>query len=207
MDQIRNNKEEVPFSYYLERFRALDPAETAARLNIPFDREAFTLTLLARTYRISYPDYAIFCDTADAPALKKLSAQTFLLSYLLEGQYLPDAGSWKTFREMPWGEVYVQPFTGRCLNRCAFTFGGKLPAFCRACEALGGKKISHADAGYEIPLIGPYRMRVMIWDGDDEFPPSAQILYSDNFALGFTAEDRVVAGDLLLGALCQAMYG
>ena len=147
MDQIRNNKEEVPFSYYLERFRALDPAETAARLNIPFDGEAFTLTLLARTYRISYPDYAIFCDTADAPALKKLSAQTFLLRYLLEGQYLPDAGSWKTFREMPWGEVYVQPFTGRCLNRCAFTFGGKLPAFCRACEALGGKKISHADAG------------------------------------------------------------
>ena len=34
------------------------------------------------------------------------------------------------------------------------------------------------------------------WEGDEEFPPSAQILYSDNFQFGFHAEDMVVAGDL-----------
>ena len=44
-------------------------------------------------------------------------------------------------------------------------------------------------------------MQILVWEGDDEFPPSAQILYSDNFAEGFAAEDRVVAGDILIGAI------
>ena len=29
--QVQNNKEEVPFAHYAEKFRALDPAEAAAR--------------------------------------------------------------------------------------------------------------------------------------------------------------------------------
>ena len=46
---------------------------------------------------------------------------------------------------------------------------------------------------------------MLLWEGDDEFPPNAQLLYSANFADGFAAEDRVVAGDLLIGALKAAM--
>ena len=45
----------------------------------------------------------------------------------------------------------------------------------------------------------------MVWEGDDEFPPNAQVLYSDNFAEGFAAEDRVVAGDILISAIRQEM--
>ena len=43
-----------------------------------------------------------------------------------------------------------------------------------------------------------YRMKVIVWEGDEEFPPNSQILYTDNFAEGFAAEDRVVAGDILI---------
>ena len=39
-------------------------------------------------------------------------------------------------------------------------------------------------------------MRFLFWAGDEEFPPSAQILYSDNFPYDFHAEEMVVAGDL-----------
>ena len=41
--------------------------------------------------------------------------------------------------------------------------------------------------------------------GDDEFPPNAQVLYSDNFADGFAAEDRVVAGDILISTIKSGM--
>ena len=49
-----------------------------------------------------------------------------------------------------------------------------------------------------IRLIGDFEMQILMWEGDEEFPPSAQVLYSDNFAEGFAAEDRVVAGDILI---------
>ena len=48
-------------------------------------------------------------------------------------------------------------------------------------------------------------MQLFVWAGDDEFPPSAQILYSDNFAEGFTAEDRVVAADILISTIKSNM--
>ena len=87
----------------------------------------------------------------------------------------------------------------------AFTFGTQVPAFTAACERMGGEKLSHGDAGYGFAFLGGYRMQIMIYAGDEEFPPSSQILYSDNFADGFSAEDRVVAGDILISAIRQEM--
>lgn len=65
--------------------------------------------------------------------------------------------------------------------------------------------LSHGDAGYQFDLIGGYRMQILVWEGDDEFPPNAQVLYSDNFAEGFAAEDRVVAGDILISTIKSQM--
>jgi hypothetical protein len=115
------------------------------------------------------------------------------------------SGEWKTFREMPWGEMYIKPYTGRVLTRAAFTFGTRVAAFRAAAEKMGAEAVKHGDAGFLFDLIGGYKMQILIWEGDDEFPPSAQILYSDNFADGFAAEDRVVAGDILISTVRSYM--
>ena len=199
--QVENNKEGVPFEYYVNLFKDLDPAEAAARTGAAFDGSAFTLRLVNAVYTIAWPQYAITADREDAFALKSLPAQTFLLRYLLEGKLVQTRGEYKTFREMPWGEMYNQPFTGRCLTRAAFAFGTRVAKFAAAMEKLGGKKLPHGDAGYELELLPGYTMRLIVWEGDDEFPPNSQILYSDNFADGFSAEDRVVSGDILISVV------
>ena len=202
--QIENNKEQVPFEYYEGLFRELEPTAAVARLEgVTWDGKEFTLKLLNRTYAISHPDYAI--RALDEGAAPKLPVQTFLLRYLLEGKAVADDGQWKTFREMPWGELYIKPYTGRVLTRAAFTFGTRLAAFQKGAQALGGVALKNGDAGYEFTLIGEYKMRILVWEGDDEFPPNAQVLYSDNFETGFAPEDRVVAGDILISCIKAAM--
>ena len=194
---VENHKEEVPFAHYEELFRKADPAEIADRLpEICWDGKEFTVKLLNREYAITHPNYAIRAlDDAKLPALP---VQTFLLRYLLEGKTVTWAGQWKTFREMPWGEMYIKPYTGRVLTRAAFTFGTRVAAFKAACEKMGAESVKHGDAGYKFNLVGNYQMQILVWEGDDEFPPNAQVLYTDNFADGFAAEDRVVAGDILI---------
>ena len=197
--QIENHKEEVPFSFYEEKFKALDPAEVTQRLPfVGFDGSAFTMELLGTAYTITWPAYSI--DPVPA-----LPVQTFLLRRLLEGTAQESQGTWKTFREMPWGEMYHKPYSGRVLSRAAYGFGFKLAAFAAACEKLGAKKLSHGDAGYEFEFFGPFKMQILLWEGDDEFPPNAQVLYTDNFADCFAAEDRVVAGDILISHIKAAM--
>ena len=201
--QIENHKEEVPFSYYENLFRALDPVESATRTGVKWDGKEFYVNLLGRKYAISHPEYAIRAlDGGNEPPLP---TQTFLLRYLLEGKCVADTGTWLTFREMPWGELYIKPYTGRVLTRAAFTFGTRVAAFRAACEKMGATPVSHGDAGFQFDFIGGYRMQILVWEGDDEFPPNAQILYSDNFSVGFAAEDRVVAGDILISVIKSNM--
>ncbi len=194
--QIENHKEEVPFAHYEQAFRSLDPQEAAARTGAKWDGKEFYVNLLGREFAISHPDYAL--RALDEGKLPPLPTQTFLLRYLLESKDVAWKGEWKTFREMPWGEMYIQPYTGRVLTRAAYTFGFRLAAFKAAAEKMGALPVKHGDAGFEFTLIGNYKMRFLVWEGDDEFPPSTQVLYSDNFPEGFAAEDRVVAGDILI---------
>ena len=201
--QIENHKEEVPFSHYEGLFAALVPEEAVARLGVKWDGKEFYITLLGREFAISHPVYAI--RALNGGSLPPLPTQTFLLRYLLEAKAVSWAGEWKTFREMPWGELYIKPYTGRVLTRAAFTFGTRLAAFQKGAQALGGVALKNGDAGYEFTLIGGYRMRILVWEGDDEFPPNAQVLYSDNFETGFAPEDRVVAGDILISCIKAAM--
>ena len=195
-----NHKEERPFAHYLARFGMLDPEEAARRLpQIRWDGQKFTLNLLHRTYEITHPEYGI--TNPEGGAVPSVTAQILILRYLLESRGTPWLGTWKTFREMPWGETYMKAFSGRALGRAAFAFGSRLEAFCRACEKMGAKPVGKSDAGFEFCFLDGYRMQLLLWAGDEEFPPNAQILYSDNFADGFTAEDRAVAADLLIGAI------
>ena len=194
--QIENHKEEVPFAHYEEQFRSLEPQEAAQRTGAKWDGKEFYVNLLGAEYAISHPECTI--RSVDGGRLPPLPTQTFLLRYLLEAKTVAWSGAWKTFREMPWGELYIKPYTGRVLTRAAFTFGTRVAAFRKGAEALGGIPVANGDAGYEFTLIGDYRMRILVWEGDDEFPPNAQVLYSDNFETGFAAEDRVVAGDILI---------
>ena len=197
--QIENHKEEVPFAHYEGLFRDLDPAAAVERTGVRWDGKEFYVNLLGREYAISHPDYAL--RALDGGNLPPLPVQTFLLRYLMESKKVAWAGQWKTFREMPWGEMYIKPYTGRVLTRAAFTFGFRLDAFRAAAEKMGATALKHGDAGFQFDLVEGFKMQILVWAGDDEFPPNAQILYSDNFADGFAAEDRVVAGDILISTI------
>ena len=69
-------------------------------------------------------------------------------------------------------------------------------------DNIGAAPISNGDAGYEFEFLNDLYLRFLLWEGDEEFPPSAQILFSDNFPLAFVqGEDMAVVGDVSIGVL------
>lgn len=203
MAVIENNKEMVPFEHYQTLFKNVVPEEAAQRCNVKFDAEngCFTMRLLYENYRVYWPDFRIESDNASAFALKNIPAQILLIRYLLEGKYSVGSGAFLPYREMPWGDVYLTPFTGRCLTRAAFTFGTRLAAFSAALEKMPVIPMKHGDVSCQIEVMPGYEIRLIVWEGDDEFPPNAQILFSDNFPEAFSAEDRTVVGDIVITSI------
>ena len=207
LDYAKNSIEEVPFGQYLEQFQALDPEEASTRTGIPYDRErkCFTMRMLQKTYEISWPDCNVICldKTEDTYAIMEeaVDAKIFAIRYLLNGVQSASTGKYLTYRELPSGDLYFQQFQGRCLMRLAYGFGFKLEKFADIFERLGAKKLTYGDVSYEIEFINDHFVRFILWAGDDEFPPSSQILFSDNFPLSFETYDLAVVGDISITTL------
>ena len=63
-------------------------------------------------------------------------------------------------------------------------------------EKMGATPVKMGDIAYSFEVLDGFSMIFILWEGDDEFEPSAQILFSDNFPVAFRAEDLAVAGDI-----------
>ena len=207
MPTVENHKEMVPFEHYTALYAHLDPAEVSARCGVPYDpvTQSFTVRLFYVDYELTWPAFSIRSKDSQGFALGNLPAQMLMIRYLLEGRTSVGTGAFLPYREMPWGEVYLKPFTRRCLNRAAFTFGTRLDAFIRAAETLPAIRLDKGDASFQLEVMPGYDVRLIVWEGDDEFPPNSQILFSENFPHAFSAEDRTVVGDILISDLKRRM--
>ena len=203
----KDQKEGVPFEHYEAEFRKTVPEEAASRCGVSYADGVFELTFLYERYRVTWPDFSITSDDPEAIGLTNLPCQTQILRFLTRGKKAAASAEWKSFRELPWGEVYITQFTGRCITRAAYSFGTRTDAFRKACEKMNAVPGTHGDCSYIFDLIGNYQIQLIIYEGDDEFPPSSQILFSGNFSEGFEPEDRVVACDILITTLKKMMAG
>lgn len=197
--QIPNNKTGVPLEHYRKALSELSPEDVALRCRLSFEDNEFSITLLTDCAKLRWPEGTAYAK-GSGDELSDVET-ILLLRYLIEGSSTDATGTFLAYAEIPWGDTYLQQFTGRCIKRLAFTFGGNLEGFARACKALGGSEVKGGDCAYDVPFMQNLVVRLIIWEGDEEFPPSAQILFSDNFLTAFTAEDLAYVGDLLIGTL------
>lgn len=202
----KDSKERLPWEHYLSQYQESDPKEIAARLGISYDEEQkyFTLKFLGTVYQISWPDFQVSHEADDMgfyPLETMTYARTLTIRFLLNGAEASGTGKFKTYREMPWGEVYLRQFDGRCIKRLAFSYGNRIKDFQAIMEHMHCVPVKHGDIAYQLEIFPDYLVQMILWEGDDEFPPSSQILFSDTFPISFQAEDMAVMGDVIIGSL------
>jgi hypothetical protein len=205
METEKKGHAERSLDHFLAVYKTLAPAEIARRCALPFRREesAFELRIMGTEYLAAFPEFEL--RDPEGRQVERDYEKILFLRYLCEGSYRPPEGKQLSYREIPWGDVYFRNFEGRCIRRFAATFGQDLPAFKRVMEENPGLKaepLAQGDAAYRAAYRFEFSsglfMSLLLWAGDDEFPPSAQILFDDNFSAAFTAEDIAVAGEVVI---------
>ncbi len=197
--EIVDNKVGVPMEHYKAVFAAADPAAMSERSCVPYADGRFSLTLLGRPVTVSWPD--MVSRFADDGAETASNTRILLARLLLEGTLVESRGQLLAYTDMPWGNVYAQQFRGRCIARLAGAYGSSLPAFEEAAARVSGVPADNGDRSFDLPFLPGLTVRLILWEGDEEFRPTAQILFSDNFSAAFRAEDIAVVGDVLLNAM------
>jgi hypothetical protein len=197
---------DVPLAHYQGLYEKLDPREAAERCGVPFEQTgegegAFLLRLMGTEYRGAFPVFEIRSVLGRGDPIRDPAERILLCRYLCEGRRVPGRGKQLSYNEAPSGPLYYRNFEGRCLKRAAFAFGKDPALFRRIVEGAPGLRfeaLDKADAGYRFEFLNGLFMSLLIWAGDEEFPPSAQMLFDDNFVFAFAAEDLAVAGEVVI---------
>lgn len=101
------------------------------------------------------------------------------------------SGIWVPLREVKRAYPFAAAFQNRALTPFARYFNGKKEALIRAGEQLGFQRIPFSDVGFEAMAFPCLPVRFLFWDGDEEFPAQANILFDSNIT-DFVHEETVV---------------
>jgi hypothetical protein len=108
------------------------------------------------------------------------------------------------FRDLPDGMFYVQAFEGYSGGRLVRELQGGVTAFRRAAEALGGEPLEIGDAGYTFSVLPRVHLALVYWEGDEEFPSQARVLFEDTAAHYMSTDGLAVLGSQLVGRILKA---
>jgi len=162
----------------------------------------FHLTFLWQEYVISAGEFAVRrADTGENPSS---FTQSLILTYLATADGTTPSGRWIGFRELPDGLFYVQAFQGYTGGRLVRELQGGIEVFRRAAEALGGEPLAIGDAGYVFAVLPRVHLGLVYWEGDEEFPSQARVLFEDTAAHYMPTDGLAILGSQLIGRVLKA---
>lgn len=209
MDRVaieERRKDKIPYDYNKSIFKNFNPEEMAKNTGSIYDneKEQFIVKLMGENIVVKYPSGEVFKE--DGTQIEKYPPKTLILRYLMNAKGVAPVGKNITYRDVDGGNMYYNNFYGRCLLRLAKTFGNNLDGFKNVLERNGAEKVDMGDIAYKFEFLNNIYVTFALWKGDDEFPPSSQILFDGNVPFYFSAEDLAVVGDVSIGTITTWVY-
>ena len=113
-------------------------------------------------------------------------------------------GNLKAFREFKEGQFYEPAFNRKTKEVLVQFFGNNPQAMLAAAEKLGGKVLQTGGAAVELKYFPYLPITCILWEGDEEFPPEATVLFDVTADSFFSSEDMAVAGQMAVLELIKA---
>lgn len=167
------------------------PREVAARSQCQWfvedDREGLVVPYFGQPRRVMWPEVTVTAPGSDKEL--PLTEQILILHYLQYTQGDPLTGHTIDFRQVPQGAFYWSAFVARAKKPLLETFGSDLKLYMKVAAHMGGSPQDLGDAAamyMAFPLVPVYHV---LWEGDQEFPPEASILFDETIPMHLPTED------------------
>ncbi|MEW6622732.1 MAG: DUF3786 domain-containing protein [Bacillota bacterium] len=164
----------------LEIFAKADPQDMVLGSGAVYDKTAclFRLRYCGQDIEVCYP-------SGDAwwlkPQRERISVkdQYLILLYLAQASGLPARNRWLTFLELPGGPHHYVPFIKEAIEPLLKAFGSEPEKAWAAARELGAQKAAMGDVGFVAPVFPKLHLGFVFWQGEDEFPSKANILFDE----------------------------
>ena len=191
-----------------EEFRKKDPRNMALDSGAEYRPNpsggTIELLVLNRPITITWPEGEIM-----APAGTKelsLQEQGLIMHYLIQAKGAPLTETWITFREIPSGEFYYSAFVKRAKEPLVKTFGDRPDLLIELGLKMGGNKGEEGDASLYFKVFPCIPVCLVLWAGDEEFPPDGNLLFDASISKYLSAEDIAVLSGMVVYPLIGMAY-
>jgi len=173
-----------------------DPAQVsnfsgADFLQIDQGKGLFSLIYLNKNITVSWPELVVSTQKAEEDL--PIQQQVLILHYLLGAWTAGGAGmtgEWISFQDIPDGRFYLDAFVNRAKVPLVKAFGTQPEKLIEvASRAYDAVPFEHGDCSVLVKALPLIQVALILWEGDDEFPPEGNILFDQNISRILSAED------------------
>jgi len=168
-------------------------------------QEGLIVPYFGQARRITWPEVVV--TPVNGQREISLPEQILILHYLLNASGEPLTGRSIDFRQVPEGGFYWSAFVSRAKKPLLETFGHDLPLYVKVAASLGGEPQPLGDAAARFMAFPRVPITHVLWGGDEEFPPEANILFDETIPRYLPTEDIAALSGAsvyrLMGAIRQ----
>jgi hypothetical protein len=150
-----------------------------------------SLSFLNRRTAVTWGDFRMSFEKKDEEV--PIQQQILLLHYLHGAWSSGGAGSsgeWISFQEVPDGRFYIDAFQRRAKAPLIQAFGSKPEHLPRvASEIYNAMPFDRGDFSVVVQVLPLVPVVLLLWKGDEEFPPDGNILFDQTICKLLSAED------------------
>lgn len=148
-------------------------------------------------YTVDRRNRSVMSLSCNAPA--KDYAKILILHYLAHKlQGLPEiTGEWISFKELEAGANYYPAYRKRVLEPIIRKYGANPEGLLSVLERLPAKKGKEGDVSVVVEVFQKVPAQIIMWRGDEEFGPEANMLFDRSIVRIFQTEDIVVLGGFI----------
>jgi hypothetical protein len=147
-----------------------------------------TLDFLNKKVVINWPHITLNFGGSNGEV--PVQQQVLLLHYLNGCKGLTETGEWIAYQEVPDGKFYLDAFLRRAKNPMVQGFGTQPKLLVKlAREVYGARLLDEGDFSVVIRALPMVPVALILWEGDEEFPPEGTILFDRSVSDILSAED------------------
>jgi hypothetical protein len=202
MELSKQKNYQQSFDLACSSIRGMNLEERAKKAGASYEKgkdgDKITVHFFLEPYTIQFPQIEFY-----SPSKKVVSLVTriLLLHYLIRADGNPLAEKWVAYKDIPGGLLYAGVFARRVTEPLQRRFGKSARSFKETGIQSGGEPVEIGDASFILHVFPCVPLQYVLWEGDEEFPPSVQLLFDASVNHYLSLEDMVVLGQVTTGRL------
>jgi hypothetical protein len=161
------------------------------------------INYLNQPYHITITDCRVLLGDTKTEA--SLRDKILILHYFTLAKGTPATGKLITYKQLQGGVSYFPAFSQRTISPLVKNFGRRPELLRKTAAKLGGCEADYGDVSVTISAFDRVPITLVLWKGDEEVAPNANILFDANISDYLCTEDVTVLTETIVWKLVKSI--